>query len=368
MAKSKFQGISKRQVDEINKKGYGDEPIFAGVVSKTDIMFALNWYGTMSDISECKDFLVVYYKKSNPSLSQKISKLSNIYDVKTYGWIARMIDNGSVFEDSLIERMNKAVALLVRKNQPSSKKSDTTKNVVNVQDKIRERSDDIIGDIEYMIDSSEIDKVYDYLKDNKIPALYGNKIVEYYTPIIDELKIAISGSDKDIKEAYSVYKPKELKMMMTGYKSLIDQINRFTENVKVSKPRKPRKTKTIPVAKKLSSFKYLKDYSDLQITSVDPTKLIGASEVWLFNTTNNMLTRLNADGPNGFDIKGTSLLNVDMKNSTAKRVGRKAKDVIDIVLNGGKIKLRKVFDVVSAKYVVPTNRTNETTVILKVTK
>ena len=219
-----------------------------------------------------------------------------------------------------------------------------------------------------MIDNGDIEKVYDYLKENQIPAIYGSKIVEYYTPILNEIQVAVSGKDKTVKEAYSTYKVKQLKTLLSDYKSLIGQVERFTENVKVAKPRKPRKKKSVPAVKKVTSLKYLKDHTELKISSVDPTKIVGATEVWLFNTTNNMLTKLVSRTANGFDVKGTSILNVDIDNSIGKRVGRKAEEVIAVVLKGGKIKLRKVFDMVNAKEVIPTNRTNDATVILKVNK
>ncbi len=367
MAKRKSNSLGKMQVKIINKKAYGAEPIVTGPINKIDLINCMNWYSGMLNLADSKEFLVDYYS-GNPKFQAKLKSINNTYDVKSYGWIARMISNGTIIDDETVSRMDAAVKDFVNKSVLEKEEIKSNKVVVNIQDKIKERSYDIIGEIEYMIDNGQHADVYEYLKTNNVPAMYGTKIVDYYTPIHDEIKLAISGKNVQLKEAYSNYKAKDMKSLDSMYKSIIDQVNKFSDNTKREKVRKPRKKKSIPATKKISGLQYLKEFNELKIVSVDPASIIGAKEVWLFNTTNSTLTKLVASGASLFDVKGTSILNVDLDNSISKRVGRKSQEVVDTVLKGGKVKLRKVFDMVTAKATKPTNRTNAATVILKVVK
>ena len=61
----------------------------------------------------------------------------------------------------------------------------------------------------------------------------------------------------------------------------------------------PRKKKPVPVEKIVAKLKYLKEFKDpankLDLVSVHPTKLHGASEAWVYDTAKRKLHHYIAD-------------------------------------------------------------------------
>jgi hypothetical protein len=127
----------------------------------------------------------------------------------------------------------------------------------------------------------------------------------------------------------------------------------------------PRKPRAISVEKKLKNFKFQKEDNTFKIASVNPEKVIGAQELWTFNTKYKTLTVFRALDRGGLQVKGTSIINYDEATSVTKRTGRKPEVYVDKVLNGGKIVLRKLMD--ELKNDAPlAYRINENTILLKV--
>jgi len=78
--------------------------------------------------------------------------------------------------------------------------------------------------------------------------------------------------------------------------------------------RKTRVKKVKSAGTQVSSLKYKKIDPDLKVTSVDPTRIIGASTVYLFNAKTRNLTKLETNKKTGFEVKGTTIQNVDIEN------------------------------------------------------
>jgi hypothetical protein len=145
---------------------------------------------------------------------------------------------------------------------------------------------------------------------------------------------------------------------------LVDDATRYGEVTK--KVRKPRKPKSIPAAKKIKSLKYQKEDTNYKIASVDPEKIIGATELWTFNTKYKVMTVFRALNREGLQVKGTSIINYDEQNSHTKRTGRKPDYFVERVLKGGKIVLRKLMDEMD-KETTLAHRINDNTILLRVT-
>jgi hypothetical protein len=85
-----------------------------------------------------------------------------------------------------------------------------------------------------------------------------------------------------------LYTKKQLKEDIQFLNRIIEEAERYVIGVKQS--RAPRKKKIVPVDKKLKTFKYQKEDKDFKISSVDPSKIIGAQEIWTFNTKYKIIT------------------------------------------------------------------------------
>jgi hypothetical protein len=129
--------------------------------------------------------------------------------------------------------------------------------------------------------------------------------------------------------------------------------------------RKKRKTKEKPAALLVTKVNYMPEFEELKLKSVLPEKIIGALQVWTYNTKTKLLGVYNASNAKGLSIKGTTIQNFEENTSTGKRL-RKPDQPIKDVLEGGKIKLRKILSELKTKESLLTGRLNSDTIILRV--
>jgi len=351
----------------VNLKYLGDEPSFKGEMSKADYMRALTWYNSMCTVSEAREYLEAYL--NNQARTKEIKKLKKIPDTRinmTSAWIARMISRGLPIPDTSREFLENKLKESFSNIKEKEVKVEKPKNVISIQDRIKEKTSDLIADVEGLIDDRDTlgeFSFYEWLQSKEVPALYSPKIVEKYVPLLQELIEASEGKDQQLKEAYKIYNKKQLREFILFVNMLIEDSERYASNTK--KVRKPRKPRAVSVEKRLKNFKYQKEDNTFKVASVDPEKILGAQELWTFNTKYKTLTVLRAMNRDGLQIKGTSITNFDEQTSVTKRTGRKPEYFIERVLKGGKIVLRKLMDEMN-KEASLAYRINKNTILLKV--
>ena len=206
--------------------------------------------------------------------------------------------------------------------------------------------------------------MYKYLTKLAISAAVAKKIPEQYNELRDELLEARDGTSKQLKEAYSFLTKHE----KTAFISFVEKIQsdslRYADNHKPV--RKPRKAKQISAVDKVKKLNFLDEDIDNQITSIDPSKIIGAELLYLYNSKTNQLIYYVARDRGGFDVKGSSIKNFDEDLSQVKKLGAKTTHYLDRVLGGGKIVLNKTMNEINSKASKVTGRVNNNMIILKV--
>lgn len=349
----------------VNQKYLGDEPSFKGQITREQYARYLNWYNTMCTVTEAREYLETYLKNTGRYVDLKTFKtVSDTWVPLTAAWIARMIHRGvPVFQESRGYLERKILDTIENHSSVEKKESAAPTNVISIQDRIRDKANDLIGDVEEQIDKNEEFSLYDWLKANEIPATYAPRIAAYYAPILSELLEALEGEDPQLREGYKRFTKKQLEQRVLFFNSIIEDAERYADTTK--KIRVPRKPRTVSTEKKLKNFKYQKEDNNYKIASINPEKVIGCQELWTFNTKYKTLSVFRSIDRGGIQVKGTSLINYDEKNSVTKRTGRKPEMYIDKVLNSGKVVLRKLMD--ELKNDAPlAYRINENTILLKV--
>ena len=214
-----------------------------------------------------------------------------------------------------------------------------------------------------MIDNGEEFSLYEWLKAKEIPASYCTAIIAQYAPWLDELIEASEGKDEQLKEAYSYLSKKQIKERILFFNKLIEDAERYGSVTK--KTRAPRKPRAVSVEKVLKNLKYQKEDNTFKIASINPEKILGAQELWTFNTKNKVLTVFRALDRGGLQVKGTSIINYDENNSCSKKTGRKPEEYVKKVLDGGKIVLKKLMSEIKTDSALA-YRINENTILLKI--
>lgn len=352
---------NRKTIDDI---AYGIEPTAPEKeATLVQISKALSWYGAMQKNDDAYKYLVAHDKRA-----KRIPKASI---VSTLGFSIRMIDRGWILPEKTTKRINNDLEFLFSKyeNNEEQKEDTPEKKKLTVQDRVRAQADIFSAELDGMIDDfiknkyrSKFD-TYEWLQENEVKQPHCKIIADNFEPMLEELIEAWNGDDEQLVEAYAHLTDKQFGDFINFVKSIIEDCKRFATNAKKTKA--PRKKKAVNVEKIISRLKYKKEDTELKIASVDPAKIIGANQVWLFNTKYRILQVLNADGPVGLSIKGMAIKGFDGNSSIMKTV-RKPADVCKRVLDGGKIVLRKLMGEINSKERVAQGRLNEHVVILRV--
>jgi hypothetical protein len=351
----------------INRKYMGDEPEFLGAMTDGEYGIALNWYNAMCDNNDARQYITDYLIKRNRKEEVKLlAKLDNCWVPTTVAWRCRLLDRGYEVpsEGGFLEaQLAKALGRVARIDDEASPGS-LASSKRSIQDRMRERQDEIIGEIEELLDlgGNELN-LYDWLKAREIPATYAPAIAAYYAGPLTELIEAYEGKDPQLKEAYRHMTRKQLADRIKFMHTLVTDAEKYAGVAK--KTRAPRKPRAVSKEKILKNFKFQKEDNTYKIASINPEKILGAQELWTFNTKYKIVTVFRAIDRGGLQVKGTSIIGYDEATSMSKGTGRKPEIVLDKIPKSGKIILKKMMEELKTDKPLQ-NRINENTVLIKV--
>jgi hypothetical protein len=131
------------------------------------------------------------------------------------------------------------------------------------------------------------------------------------------------------------------------------------------KTRKPRKRKEKSPDQLVSKVKVCEEFKELNLKSVDAKTIIGAMQLWVYNTKTRKLGCYQAEDAGGFTIKGTTIQNFTESKSTHKKL-RKPEVTIPELMNAGKVTLRNFLSGIRAVESPMNGRLNADIVLLRV--
>jgi len=236
-----------------------------------------------------------------------------------------------------------------------------------IQEAIRDKHSEILGEIEGMIDDSvftEKSPLFVYLRKIHATPMAAKKIAEKLAPVAAELNDVLNKPDDlDLQEGYMKFSNEEIETLYNLYAQMVQDC---VDYAKVGKTVKKARKKKLPSKEKLlKTFKFLEKDDNFKIASIDPGKIIGAIELWTFNVKYKILTVYRANDRAGLSVKGCSVVNYDDKTSISKTVGRHTDEKIQQVLTGGKIILKRLMDTITSKQ-LKIGRVTKDIILLKV--
>jgi len=312
----------------------------------------------MCDKDDAREFMTVWLNENNRSdLSKRIKTIPDTWVPLHAAWQCRINSRHAVGIDT--DRVLNDIKLAISKGVKEQTADKPKVERVSIQDRMKEKLHDIIGDIEALIDSEEQFSLYDWLRKNEIPAAYATKIAEYYRPIHEELVLAVA---KKV-DGYEGWSKAKLQARADFFGKIVSDVERYGDVSK--KVRAPTKPRAVSVEKKLKDVRIQKESSEFKLASINLEKVLGAQELWTFNTKYKVFTVIRALDRAGLDIKGMSIMNIDEKNSVSRRGAKRTVELLDKVNKGSKATLKKVLDgLVDADKLQ--SRLNEHTILLKV--
>ena len=265
--------------------------------------------------------------------------------------------NGTPIDPSLgsLKKAREEAVKEVKKEKPK----------VSIQDRINEQVSGYIGEIEGKVDDfigSDFKDKYDcyaHLNNLGCKAVHARKMREFYMLCYNETVDVYNAEDDYLNEAWGHLKPKYHKKIMDFYGVIVDDIDRLIKNSTAQ--RKPRKKKTLSATRLVSKLKYENEHSDLKLVSINPEKIIGCSELWVYNTKYNKLGVYYAENSvRGLSVKGCTIQNFDSSMSIQK-TARKPEDVLKTLT---KRTLNKNLKQMTTKEKEVTGRINAQTILL----
>ena len=243
----------------------------------------------------------------------------------------------------------------------------------SIQERVKEAAYRMTEEIEDAIEGFQTDpenfdpkafKMLNLLKGKEVKAAHARIIKGFYSKDLAELELLASGKgDEQLREGYSHRTKKQIKNLIAFYQEIMMACDMLAQEAKVN--RAPRKTKAVPKEKLIAKLKFMKTNEPLKLVSINPVDIIGAGELWIFNTKTRKLGRYVASEFNTLNVKGTTIVNFDEFKSIQKTV-RKPEEKLKEFKAAGKVQLRKFLDDINATDTKMNGRINEDTILLKV--
>ena len=360
---------------------YGDEPLFVLQPDedkrRVALMRSFTWYHRFYGKKDAKELLSQYLDLNDRSADAKIMrKIHENEFLLTLCWLARMQLRGLTLTEHEELTLNNEIARLLKiVHKPEEVKAEVEVSTrPNIQDILKEKARDAAGELEGLFDEfitsgaptkHSLRPLDEVAKKNVMPQ-HISLLTEVWKKKQNEFEELLKGSDKQLVEGYVYLNKTQIKNVLKFIEQVLNDLNSYISVKKAAKA--PRARKAVPVEKQVAKLKYLKTFKDtatkLDLISIHPTKLHGASEAWVYDTAKRKLHHYIADDySKAFTVKGNTLLGFDTAKSEIKTLRKPAEQLKEIM--GSKPAARKYFNDIKAVATTPNGRFNEGMIILK---
>ena len=366
-----------------DRKAYGEEKMFDGQPSADDRRMALatrcNWYNYTQDKKTAKKWLVEWLETNkHKDVAKELAKIKDAWTPISSGWYARMSLIGLELteheKEHILNACNQSIASHQKTADADEEQAKDKPNRPNIQEIMIAKAHDAAGEIDAMWDtylegdikaSEKPDSVRQILANYNILAQHVSIIKDMWIRQQNELKDAVADVDADLSEGYSCYTKTQQKNMINYCAAIISELDAYHQSKKAKVG--VRKKKPISPERQVAKLKHLRRYDEFKLETVEPTKILKASELWVYNTKNRKLQYYVADEyAKVFAVKGTSILGFDTNKSSQKTL-RKPQEVLKELRMSGKPDSRKLYDNIKATATAVNGRFNENLIIIKAT-
>jgi hypothetical protein len=241
--------------------------------------------------------------------------------------------------------------------------------VPTIQDRMNEKTSETIGELEghydEFINNPKYNfKSYDFLVASNVPQSQLSKYEELFQKRFDELRAAYEKQDEQLVEGYSHYKAADFKRIFAFIDQILNDIIQYRGVKKATK--KVRAPKSVSKEKVVSKLKYAREDKTLRLVSIPPADIIGAQELWVYNSKTRKLGKYLADSVQGpLNVKGSSITGFDPFKSVTKTL-RKPDEKLKEFAKATKVQLRKFLEDIKATETKLNGRINAETILLRV--
>ena len=331
-----------------------------------------NYYYSQKD---CKKYVIEWLQKNSKLSIEEVKAFNRAGDRLLPMTVCSLImahRKGMPFRGRHIEFIIDSVMDVISKAEPEEvpviATAEQVYNRPTIQDRLAERTSEIIGELEGIFDDiatgvKNPTKLYDFLVANNVVQSQLGKYEDLYKTRKAELELAQSKTDAQVTEGYKHLKAADFKRIISWIDDLLAAVEQYRG---VKKATKKARVKKAPSREKVvAKIKYAKTDPVLKLVSINPADIVGANELWVYNTKSRKLGKYVAAAYQTLTVKGTSLVNFDTDKSVCKTL-RKPEEKLKEFAKAGKIQLRKFLDDIKATESKMNGRMNADIVLLKV--
>jgi uncharacterized protein (DUF433 family) len=336
---------------------------------------AFAWYNYHYGKKDAKDMLCQYLDVNHRPKDAKLMRGIPDSQIRlTPAWVCRMTLMGLQLNEHEQCIIDEQIANMLKIKQEVKKvinEAEVAVAKLTIQDHLREKVSECAGELEGMFDdfikagakmSADWKPIAQIRGMNISPNMVGT-IADTWKTKLAEFEEVLTGTDADLVEGYSHLNKNQIKQCVKFIEQVIADCGNYVQIKKVE--RKPRAKKAVSPEKLSAKFKYLKAFAELNLTSIAPSQLVGASEAWLYDTKKRKLIHVVADTHMGtFSVKGSAIVGFDVVQTVQKTL-RKPAEQLKELLAGGKPATRKVFKDIKSTETKYNGRGNENLIILK---
>lgn len=356
-------------------KFIGDEPTWLGVVVAEDqynkeILRSLNWHNYCAGDKDYMKYVEAWIKEHRPKTAkQDIAAWRDASRIdKTLCTMARIHMQGFPLSEKHITQLENYVASVV--TPVKKKRTATTAPVAasrpTIQDRIKNQVAGVLSNLDVRVDDAFDNNLAtpdeitgDILSQNfKGPQL--KLVQEYLKRNLLEWNEAYSGKDEQLAEGYKYVGKRNFKKIIDVFTQVIDSISQQTTRIK---SQRIRKRKPVDKKKLASKLRFMKEFADLNIKSLNPVDIIGANMVWVYDTKKRRLGYYEAEVKDSLYVKGTKIEGFKV---TCEKILRKPEEQIPEIMKLRKSQTVNWFDGIRAKCKDMTGRTNTNLILLRI--
>lgn len=318
---------------------------------------------------DCKKHVVEYLKETKEFTRDEIRAFERSGDRAVPMTMCSLImakGAGMPLRDRHIQFINDCVREAIARAEPEiievTATPEQVRNRPTIQDRLNEKTAELIGELEGKYDDLESFKPYDWLTANSVVQSQLGKYETLFGRRRAELEEAQTKADPQLKEAYSHLKAADFKRRLSWINDLLSAIEQYRGVKKATKKARVRKAPS--KEKVVAKLKYAKDNKALKIVSINPVDIVGSQELWIYNAKTRKLGKYIAASYQTLNIKGTTITGFDVDKSIAKTL-RKPEEQLKEFAKAGKVALRTFLKDIKAVEVKLNGRINEDVLLLK---
>jgi len=163
-------------------------------------------------------------------------------------------------------------------------------------------------------------------------------------------------------EGYSYLSMPQLRNRIKALDDMLNEIVLYKSSKKSA--RKPRTKKPKSADRQVSRLNYLSESEEYCMQSCDPTRIVCAQTMFMFNTKYRKVTIFKAAGPDGFTVQGSTLKGFDESKSYSFTL-RKPKEVLPILASKTGRQVDKELAKIKTKRNPANGRINKDTILIR---